>query len=452
MTETLNIFLSHKSEDAETARGLKACLTRLAERGKLNVFLSEEIVAGDDWFAWIRRRLGDSNLLLLLFTDKTLSWDWCLYEAGLFENLQADKDTNLRRVVCLSGVDEIPNPLKHLQAVEANKESVRKFLTDLYLGTELTGFATPLSPLLENFPETLETQAEAIRQLMARKPVAQRYFNKFVSIHILNSRALAPGVIPANTKVEANEITLQELFDRLVVSCWGELEEEARKNRDHRWIDQLADAMYRFANGKVPSAIQATFRARKTEQIYRPILYRADSLADGSTVFKVLFHEDVSWQLTDLPKPISILITSLAMATRFRYEMFEKHSGKLHAMNATARAQTCQAITQSLNNIEAEADSRGILEEEGLINVFATQADRDEVKTMYARWYEIRDTLCQALEEQDGETVDHQLNALYAINRRFLDLATKQFATLMATANGTEAVAAPAGWADPVSA
>jgi hypothetical protein len=443
MSDTLNIFLSHKYEDAETARGIKACLTRLAEDGKLNVFLSEEILAGDDWFAWIQRRLGDANVLLLLFTDKTLSWDWCLYEAGLFQDLKANKDTDRRRVVCLSGVDHIPGPLKHLQAVDASTKSIKKFLTDLFLGTELTGFTAPLSRWLKNVPDTVDKQAEAISQLIARKPVEERYFSKFVFIHIPDPRSLKSGVIPPDARVEANESTLRELFDRLAVTYWRELEEEVRAPRDprdHRWIDQLATAMQRFAEGKPPHPIQATFRVRKTEQIYRPILYRVDSLSNGSTIFKVLFHEDVSWRLTDIPYTMGILVTSLAMATRFRYEMLEKYRGKLCFMDATARERACAAITQIISNIEEEADSRGLLEKEGLINAFETTTDRDAIETMYVRWYEIRDTLLRALQERDGETVDDQLDALHTINRQFLDLATKQFATLMATANGTELV------------
>jgi hypothetical protein len=442
MTDTLNIFLSHKHEGAETARGIKACLTQLTEDGKLNVFLSEEIVAGDEWFAWIQRQLGASNLLLLLFTDKTMSWDWCLYEAGLFQDLDADTDTDRRRVVCLSGVEHIPSPLKHLQAVDLSRKSVKKFLIDLYLGTELTGFASPLSPWLAKVPETLDKAAEDISQLMARKPVEERYFTKSVLIHIADPQSLKSGVIPPDARVEANESTLQALFDRLVVRSWRELEEEAREHHEKRWINELAAAMQRYAEGRPPHPIQATFRARKAEQIYRPVLYRVDSLADGSAIFKVLFLEDVSWRLTDIPYTMGNLITSLSMATRFRYEMLEKYRGKLRAMDATARQRACEAMIRTVNNIEEEGGSRGLLEKEGLIDGFATTADRDAVATMYARWYEIRDTLLQALQERDGETVEDQLDALYAINRRFLDITTKRLATLMA-ANGTEAVAAP---------
>jgi hypothetical protein len=123
--------------------------------------------------------------------------------------------------------------------------------------------------------------------------------------------------------------------------------------------------------------------------------------------------------------------------------MLEKYRGKLHAMDETARQRACEAMIRTVNNIEEEGGSRGLLEKEGLIDGFATNADRDAVATMYARWYEIRDTLLQALQERDGETVDDQLDALYAINRRFLDITTKRLATLMAAAHGIEAVAAP---------
>ncbi len=174
MSNTLKIFLSHKHEDAYTALRIKEILKRLADDKKLEVFLSQDdIVAGDNWFDRIRRSLGSSNLLLLLFTDVTKSWDWCLYEAGLFQNLDSGRE-DFRRVVCLTGTEKIPGPLKHLQAVNANPKSVTRFLKDLYLGKALTGFSEPLSSWLKNFPETLEHSANEITDLISRNLVEHR--------------------------------------------------------------------------------------------------------------------------------------------------------------------------------------------------------------------------------------------------------------------------------------
>jgi hypothetical protein len=433
MSDTLNIFLSHKSEDAPTARGIKEQLIHLSEDDKLNVFLSEEILAGDDWFKWIRESLGDSNMLLLLFTDVTKSWDWCLYEAGLFEDLEADREEDPRRVVCLSGTAQIPKPLKHLQAVECKPQCVEKFLTDLFLGTELTGFDKPLSPWLERVPEVLGKAADSMSQLIARSPVKHRYFSKYVFIHVPDPSLMEPGVIPPDAKVEADESTLQTLFDKFEDDwTWQDLETEARKNRDQRWIDELAVAIHRFADGKPPRPMQATFRALGADEMYRPSLYRVDTLADGSTVFKVLFYEDVSWQLADIPDIIGNLLTSVSVATRFRYEVLEKYRDTIHTLDEAACARACKVIAQTISSIEGEADSRGLLEKSGLIAAFGSPAEQAEITEMYEHWYEIRDSLLVELKEQDATSVKDRLDSLYGVNRQYLDMATKRLARLMA--------------------
>jgi hypothetical protein len=60
-------------------------------------------------------------------------------------------------------------------------------------------------------------------------------------------------------------------------------------------------------------------------------------MANGGFIFKVLLHEDVSWQLEDVPAPMCSLVTSLLMATRFRYELIEKYRDKLGKGYSTVR-------------------------------------------------------------------------------------------------------------------
>ncbi len=237
--------------------------------------------------------------------------------------------------------------------------------------------------------------------------------------------------------MQTDKDSLSCLFDKLEGEwTWGTLEEEARKSRDDRWVDELATAIHRFVNGNPPHSLQATYRARGDNKHYRPVLYRVDTLADGSAVFKVLFHEDVSCQLVDVPFDIGLLITSLSMATRFRFEMIDRYREDVLTMNENAFAEACESMSQTLASIEEEADSRGLLERDGLLKVFKMAKDQTAVDKMYSDWYGIRKELLVGLEERDRHTVKVQLDKLQPINRGYLKIASRHFAELMAVDGG----------------
>ena len=105
MATPVKIFISHKKIDADAATAIQKSLERLGTRDRLTVFVSEHITGGTDWFKWIQQSLAESDLLFLLYTDRTEDWDWCMYEAGLFTDLSGP-DT--RKVVCIQSTDDRP--------------------------------------------------------------------------------------------------------------------------------------------------------------------------------------------------------------------------------------------------------------------------------------------------------------------------------------------------------
>ena len=130
--DRISIFISHKSKDRKTAEEIIKVLKKNdnQDNPKITFFISYDIPGGDRWYETIRKNLKESNLLLLLFTDSTRNWDWCLYEAGLFDPL--DDDT-FKRVICLHNTSSIPGPLKHLQGFSATTENMKKFLYQLFV-------------------------------------------------------------------------------------------------------------------------------------------------------------------------------------------------------------------------------------------------------------------------------------------------------------------------------
>lgn len=425
--QQINIFISHRHDDRAIALRIREELEALDDQDHpcLKFFLSEDILGGANWYKWIKERLVEANLLLLLFTDSSKNWNWCLYEAGLFDRLE---DSYRRRIICLhSSHTTPPGPLQNLQAFNATPPSIRKFLKQLFVGTELLGIKTPLAKWLLQVPKKLEEVSQTISQLINRVPEKTNYFNKYLFIEVEDPTTLREDSLPSNAKVLANNETLA-IFDKLPgIYTWGEIEEKARQNEDQRWLKELAEGIYMAARGEIPTPIQAIFHSRRDAKLYIPNLYRADTKADGSIEFKVLFQEEVSWQLYKVPEQMRCLITSLLMATRFKYELLGNYRPKIANGNTSQLFQKyCMEIRQVIEQIEGEATSRGLLERANLVESF-TGRDREEVDGMYEQWYNIRNKLYLALKTYDHNIIRKSFETLETINRRYLELATQRY-------------------------
>lgn len=438
MPEKVNIFISHKSEDSTMAIQIKEILEGFDDDKNpiMEFFLSEQIPGGLNWYEWIRSKLKKSNLLILLFTDPALDWDWCLYEAGLFDRMD---DISYHRIICLHNPEtEPPDPLKHLQAYPANPNEMAKFITQLFTTTELTSLDEPIARLLNKFPDEIKKAAKRISQLITRRPIVSEWHTKYMFVHVKDPKKIQPDRIPPDAKVQSTEKTF-ELFDRPDGEWeWKDMEVKARMRDDQRWLDELAMAMKSVAQGDLPEYIQALFHPLRGSVMYRPILYRADKLADGSIKFKILFCEDVSWQVKEAPDNMRSLLTSLVMATRFRYELLQKYldyDGNI--VNGSPKEDICQQIKHVIYSIEAEASSRGMLDKLNLARAFADAKDRQAVNEMFDNWYNIRGQLFDELGQIKCDTAEQQLNQLSDMNTNYLMIAVKRFQSLLEEENSS---------------
>ena len=144
----INVFISHNHEDEEAAKTIKNKLS-LYGADRLRFYLSAEITTGEGRLKWINEHLASSNVLLLLFTDPSATWDWCLYEAGLFARLDRSEGEQNRRVLCLHNPKTDPPPqLRHLQTVKVDKPRMKSFLKQLFGTAQLTGIEPPINKCL----------------------------------------------------------------------------------------------------------------------------------------------------------------------------------------------------------------------------------------------------------------------------------------------------------------
>lgn len=422
MGDKLRIFISHKSENGAAARGIKNEL-ELNGGNRIEVFISEDIRGGDNWFDWIKTHLVGSNMLLLLFTEPTATWDWCLYEAGLFTRLNVDDEAVRRRVVCLrSPQTDSPGPLEHLQAVPVQAASVKQFLRDLYGNAGYAGQPEPINPALARNDEALDRVTATICTLFAPlTPQRSLRFNQNIDLYVKDPARIGEQGIPADARVESEGgLELFGLADER--ASWGSLEAAVRDQApDTRWLAELAGCVHRASLGRTFRSVQAIFQSPQGPS-YKPILAEVKTMSDGSMVFHILFDETVAGSVVDVPTPLGILVTALRMGMRMRYEVLEKSLALIARVRSGEDVgKACEQIRQNIYCIESEAASRGAeLRRESLGAVFAPGRERDSIMEMYDRWYDLRAELFQAMDDHDSAQGERALKEMLAMNANFM--------------------------------
>ncbi len=120
--DKFNVFVSHKSDDKDLANLVAEELRQLAP-DLIDCWVSgRALTAGADWERQIKKQLAQSHLLILLFTTPHHTWDWCLYEVGLFVRFEADEVVS---VACLFDPNGLPPaPLSQVQCVRALPDEI----------------------------------------------------------------------------------------------------------------------------------------------------------------------------------------------------------------------------------------------------------------------------------------------------------------------------------------
>ncbi len=403
----IQIFISYKEEFAAGASKLAEILKGRGGRG-LEVFVASEMAGGSDWFDRIRRELARSNLLLLLYTDPSDDWDWCIYEAGMFTD---PRDDSYKRVICLHGENSGPPPqLEHLQAVRADLPGARKFLRELFGATSLTGQRRPLNPAFAKDDTAVESEAKKICRLFNTSNKHRwHYYTKYFRLHVADRKSIQKGTIPNEAKLTSRNSETFRLFDLEDEEDgwrWDEFKAAARETceecgDDDRWIRELEQAAEAAAKKHVIPQIQATFRGRDGN-IYHPILARSDTIPPGTMTFEILLMETVAGGLVAaVPADLGILITGLRAGLRLRYEVLN-HIQDLEEQDNTEQEKEIYAvITRAMQSIDNEVRSRGVkatsegaqVQKENFVAAFSEPDEKRLAAELFESWRRKRKAL-----------------------------------------------------------
>lgn len=472
LASPLRIFISHKHHDGRDVAAIAAQLERYARRRKLECFVSDyDIRGGQDWRQRIRRELRRSNMLLLFYTDPTSSWDWCLYEAGLFSRLDAER---VKPIVCVYAGDRPPGPLHNLQGVRAHDiDALKRFLKRLYTSTELfvpgysdpdaTDAPLPLEAAMAGADVTLNDRireqtltrlATTIRDRIYRRRrtyPCHRLVLEMPDPLTQEARPLEQSLARAGV-VDATAGTLRSIFgrDRSQGSTWGDLVRSIDSLRPQRWARELADRLIAVASGDVGDTIfqpiTTTFRGRDG-RIYCPELYRVDLSHGNGTVSSGPWTPSrvvVLFDSLNAPSVVGDTVFNLIRANfRFREEVFAQFAGRLGAMIASerrelapredeARRAVLQRLEEALDLIDHEADLHGFFDPARLAEAYGEATERwQRVQSLCESWLTTTKRLRKAIQQGDIDAAEERLSELSALNCSFSVIAAEQHLEMM---------------------
>jgi len=140
--------------------------------GRLKIIDAGNIQGGDQWLEQILKELKSANLLIVIMTrPEDSDFGWQLFEAGFFRGLDHE---DRKRVICwYPENDALPDPLQHIQGIEATPEKVSEHLLNLFTNEEITNTLTPLNKVV-----TRETFQEVKHETLGGKSIAEAICNE----------------------------------------------------------------------------------------------------------------------------------------------------------------------------------------------------------------------------------------------------------------------------------
>jgi hypothetical protein len=439
------IFLSHRSKDALAAGELRAILEGLDETGALRVIVSENIPKGEDWRVSIQKALVTADRFLLLYTDPSQKWDWCLYESGFFSGVRLQRPKAVAKFITLHAVDvEPPSPLSQWQTVKGDVASVQQLLEELFC-QPLREKSNPIARKLSG-GDRLKAAAERIANLIRPGPRPD-WYSSFVRVVLTPAQVdqvKAKRHIPGEAAVEAQDPAL-ELFNVKLGSglTWERLgmasETAELEELNRQWRNGVSEAAYSAING-VRSLPQLPMFYSHDGKCYHAFLQRLDKMPDNSVRVYVVFTE---FHAEDDPRPpgdLGILTHMLTLGRNFRWGVVEPYATKFELL--LTRESSADAIADAVSKLEsalARALNEGaraqLLVAETAMTVFTCPLDKNKIKEVYREWRDLQPGFTDAMARRDLKAILAALGEFRRLNSSFLEVAAKRLYEMLSASN-----------------
>jgi len=429
------IFVSHRAEYGSLVKELKKAI-ETTSRGKIRVFISEELRGAEDWREAIKSQLTDAQNLFLVYGAPYEDWSWCFYEAGFFAGIDAGQK-NPRRTYCISRPNvPAPGPLNELQMV-TDIEGLLKDLIEIYDENQVDYNPVQLRQSINEAGKHLFRQLEE--------------FMSYPRVHfIVEDNDFGDAAdIPAGAMLKGDKVLLTQLFGFGSDAVrWDEI---ARPSDDRTPQEQLFFCKWVEETKKIILAARRNrFKAPQTVLIGRAGLrvrflpYQARIQGDGVYCCEFLVIDEVGGPALGLPRNLLALLTSLRLAFRFRYEFIKRFANEPDRLSDADRRARIEEIPRIIESLITESESRGNISPEDLQGAF-DEEEADRIGKLVSYWPFLQEQLYSGLGlSADGKRVSDQgligpnlikyrlaFDSLRLVNLEFLSLCCARVSRMM---------------------
>ncbi|MEP7112106.1 MAG: toll/interleukin-1 receptor domain-containing protein [Ilumatobacteraceae bacterium] len=438
--DKFRVFISHKHEDHELATTVDKALRSVSS--SVECFVSgANIGAGTDWNREIRESLKRSHLVVLLFTNPTQNWDWCLYEAGLFTRLDEE---DVHAVVSLFHPEgSAPRVLQNLQGVPAGQSQLREFLESLCKSTWRVSDDWRKGPLNSRVrPEVLQAAAAQIEDAFppSRSHATHHPCHRLL-LDLSTASASSDGipddalVVEGPGATETYTLSLFQVASGERSRTWGELI-AALDGADAPWRRQLDRRFAAALRGELFAPTTATLRAFALEQRqrrhYRPIIYeilRAPVSTRAGLAPAARLPLAVTIVLDPQVAPAQTAGPALNLVrihARFAAEVFDVYSGTVVRRSGPG-SDIFNEVREAFQVVYEEADRYHVYELAELEHVFGDAYKASAIHDVLDDWDANLRQLETALVAQDATAVEVLLDQMRELNRRCSLAATRRY-------------------------
>jgi len=443
----VTIFISHRvEEDRSLAQAFRYYLTALGESA-LQILTCEHISGGTKWRDWIERNAGEADTFLLLYTNGSADWAWCLWEAAYFRG--ATRSANKRLVGIKSPGVLPPAVLSDLQFYDGDATGIRTFLNDLLVRGELVA-AKPLNPqVVRNKGDMLNEAVAELSNLFLQDLHTVDYFSerltvKFGEVGVDDSKALLSRPRSANVeellrraRVDGSQATLDIVGISTSAATWPELEGALG---DASWLGDFRELLRGVTPGTGepgPTSGRQVFASFVSPNGFRylPLLGRLERLRGWPSFAAihlvrrpVLSDDAVELAYRNVPRTYGAIVMMLRMARVFRWSFLEPLITRLGTYEREAEASgrawedvrpEVMPYVSILESLEAEAASRRLTEPDMLADELDLEDD-EPLQELHRDYAVSRRAFERSLASGNAAEILDVLKGWRAMNKRFM--------------------------------
>ena len=428
-----HVFISHKAKDELAAEAIRKAL-KMRGGNSLEIFVSERIKAGSQWSEEIWKSLKRADWLLLLYTDPSQEWDWCLFEAGFFVGQSREGDT---RLVCLHTTEvPPPMPVRHWQSVAVTEAiKMENFLVDFF-----TGINDELVHSSKDQQELADEIANAFK-LKVKRLMKSECVNDFITLSLDQSQVAElekTFKVPDTSKAGMDPEESLRIFGRGIGECtWTDLQEGLQEKFKLMWASSLGNSLRAASRNIRPLPVISDLYSPHLDKEYHVTLLKVDHFSDGSKNFRLLFHE--KFPETEVGRAPELRLTGdmLRLGRTFRWKIVEKFYRDVSIMKAvnseSSKIQQClDELDSWLEWIAGESMRLGIMIKEDVVNAFEDADDKNEIENILTNtWPKLFSSLMQGIETKNLDEVLNALNGMRCMNKKFMVMSARRYEKLL---------------------